>query len=200
MSSSRRSASTRIEDDAARSGVAVAGLSSAGATGALALAGGAATATGAGALAGSGTGLDAAGIAHKIRVIERALDLHREHRDPLTQLRCLGGFEIAALTGAYITAAQARLPVLVDGFITTAAALAAVRIQPGVRDWLLFSHCSHEQGHARLLQALDAQPLLDIGMRLGEASGAAVATPLLRLACALHNQMATFSQAGVSTG
>lgn len=153
-----------------------------------------------GALAGSGTGLDAAGIAHKIRVIERALDLHREHRDPLTQLRCLGGFEIAALTGAYITAAQARLPVLVDGFITTAAALAAVRIQPGVRDWLLFSHCSHEQGHARLLQALDAQPLLDIGMRLGEASGAAVATPLLRLACALHNQMATFSQAGVSTG
>lgn len=153
-----------------------------------------------GSLAGAGTGLDAAGIAHKVRVIERALALHRESRDPLAQLRCLGGFEIAALTGAYIAAAQARMPVLVDGFITTAAALAAVRIQPGVRDWLLFSHCSHEQGHGSLLRALEAQPLLDIGMRLGEASGAAVATPLLRLACALHNQMATFAQAGVSTG
>jgi len=150
-------------------------------------------------LAGAGTGLDATGIAHKVAVIERALALHAAQQEPQAQLRCLGGFEIAALTGAYVAAAQAGLPVLVDGFITTAAALAAVRINPGVRDWLLFSHCSHEHGHAGLLQALDAAPLLDIGMRLGEASGAAVCVPLLRMACALHNGMATFAQAGVST-
>lgn len=150
-------------------------------------------------LAGAGTGLDEAGIARKIAVIERALKLHREYQDPITLLRCLGGFEIAALAGAYVAAAQCGLPVLVDGFITTAAALAAVRINPGVRDWLLFSHCSQEHGHASLLRALQAEPLLDIGMRLGEASGAAVTVPLLRLACALHNNMATFAQAGVST-
>lgn len=114
-------------------------------------------------------------------------------------LRRLGGFEIAALTGAFIAAAQRGLPVLVDGFITTAAALAAVRINPGVRDWLLFGHRSLERGHARLLHALQAQPLLDLNLRLGEASGAATAVPLLRLACALHNRMATFTQAGVST-
>ena len=150
-------------------------------------------------LVGAGTGLDAAGIAHKTAVIARALALHVTQREPLEQLRCLGGFEIAALAGAYVAAAQAGLPVLVDGFITTAAALAAVRINPGVRDWLLFSHCSHEHGHAGLLRALDAAPLLDLGMRLGEASGAATCVPLLRLACALHNGMATFAQAGVST-
>ncbi|MFC3551607.1 nicotinate-nucleotide--dimethylbenzimidazole phosphoribosyltransferase [Lysobacter cavernae] len=151
------------------------------------------------ALAGAGTGLDASGIGHKAAVIERALARHAAVATPLEQLRCLGGFEIAALTGAFIAAAQAELPVLVDGFITTAAALAAVRINPGVRDWLLFAHRSHEQGHASLLRALQAEPLLDLGLRLGEASGAAAAVPLLRVACALHNEMATFAQAGVST-
>lgn len=150
------------------------------------------------ALAGAGTGLDRAGIAHKVAVIERALQRHAGAGDVLEQLRCLGGFEIAALVGAYIAAAQAGLPVLVDGFITTVAALVAVRLNPDVRDWLLFSHRSGEQGHARLLDALHAQPLVDLGLRLGEASGAAVALPLLRLACALHAQMATFAQAGVS--
>lgn len=150
------------------------------------------------ALTGAGTGLDAAGIARKQRVIERALARHAKVRGPLEQLRCLGGFEIAALVGAYVEAAQAGLPVLVDGFIATAAALAAVRIRPDARPWLLFSHCSQEHGHASLLWALEAEPLLDIGMRLGEASGAAVAVPLLRLACALHNGMATFAEAGVS--
>ncbi|MGC1550741.1 MAG: nicotinate-nucleotide--dimethylbenzimidazole phosphoribosyltransferase [Rhodanobacter sp.] len=151
------------------------------------------------ALAGAGTGLDAAGIAHKAAVIARALAKHAGATDALEQLRCLGGFEIAALVGAYIACAQAGLPVLVDGFITTAAALAAVRIHPDVREWLLFAHRSHERGHARLLDALVAEPLLDLGLRLGEASGAATAVPLLRLACALHNGMATFAQAGVST-
>jgi nicotinate-nucleotide--dimethylbenzimidazole phosphoribosyltransferase len=151
------------------------------------------------ALAGAGTGLDAGGVAHKIAVIERALARHADADTALEQLRRLGGFEIAALAGAFITAAQAGLPVLVDGFIATAAALAAVRIQPGARAWLLFAHRSHEQGHAMLLRALDARALLDLDLRLGEASGAATAIPLLRLACALHNEMATFEQAGVST-
>jgi nicotinate-nucleotide--dimethylbenzimidazole phosphoribosyltransferase len=149
-------------------------------------------------LAGAGTGLDSAGIARKRAVVERALARHAEAVEPLEQLRCLGGFEIAALTGAYIAAAQAGVPVLVDGFITSVAALAAVRIQRGVHEWLLFGHRSQERGHTAVLAALDAEPLLDLGLRLGEASGAAVAVPLLRLACALHNGMATFAQAGVS--
>ncbi|GLQ96652.1 nicotinate-nucleotide--dimethylbenzimidazole phosphoribosyltransferase [Dyella mobilis] len=149
-------------------------------------------------LAGAGTGLDAAGIRHKVSVLERALERHADASTALEQLRCLGGFEIAALTGAYVAAAQAGLPVLVDGFITTTAALAAVTIQPDVRPWLLFAHRSKEHGHAHLLNVLAAQPVLDLGLRLGEASGAATAVPLLRLACALHNGMATFEQAGVS--
>ncbi|HEY9131029.1 MAG TPA: nicotinate-nucleotide--dimethylbenzimidazole phosphoribosyltransferase [Dyella sp.] len=149
-------------------------------------------------LVGAGTGLDAAGIARKSEVIERALRRHAGLTDPLAILRCLGGFELAALAGAYIAAAQAGLPVLVDGFIASAAALAAVRIQPGARDWLLFAHRSHERGHARVLEALHARPLLDLDLRLGEGSGAAAAVPLLRLACALHGGMATFAEAGVA--
>ena len=149
-------------------------------------------------LSGAGTGLDAGGVAHKAQVIAKALVLHADATTAPEQLRCLGGFEIAALTGAYIAAAQTGLPVLVDGFIATVAALAAVRINPACRDWLLFAHCSQEHGHARVLAALDAEPLLDLGLRLGEGSGAAIALPLLRLACALHNRMATFEQAGVS--
>lgn len=159
-------------------------------------------------LAGPGTGLDSHGVAHKAEVIKRALALHGLLSSPsgdaiegdraLEILRCVGGFEIAALTGAYVTAAQQGIPVLVDGFITTVAALLAVRINPGVRDWLLFGHTSAEPGHQRVLAALDAQPLLQLGMRLGEGSGAAVAVPLLRLACALHNGMATFAEAAVS--
>jgi nicotinate-nucleotide--dimethylbenzimidazole phosphoribosyltransferase len=150
-------------------------------------------------LAGAGTGLNAEGIRHKVSVLERALAQHAGSTSALEQLRCLGGFEIAALTGAYIAAGQAGIPVLVDGFITTTAALAAVMIHPDLRPWLLFAHRSKEHGHARLLQALNAEPVLDLGLRLGEASGAAAAVPLLRLACALHSGMATFEQAGVST-
>ena len=150
------------------------------------------------ALGGAGTGLDAAGVAHKVRVIERALARHADATTALERLRRLGGFEIAALAGAFLAAAQAGLPVLVDGFIATVAALAAVQLQPACRPWLLFAHRSQEHGHARVLAALEATPLLDLGLRLGEGSGAAVAVPLLRLACTLHNGMATFEQAGVS--
>lgn len=150
-------------------------------------------------VAGAGTGLDAAGIGRKAEVVRRALALHRDELErPLDILRCVGGFEIAALAGAYIASAQAGVPVLVDGFITTTAALMAVQINPSVRPWLLFSHHSAERGHGRLLAALEAHPLLSLGMRLGEGSGAAVALPLLQLACRLHDEMATFAEAGVS--
>ncbi len=108
------------------------------------------------------------------------------------------GFEIAALTGAYLRAAQLGIPLLVDGFISTAAALLAVRIQPSVHPWLFLSHTSAEPGHAFALDALQLRPLLDLGMRLGEGSGAAVAVPLLRMACALHAGMATFAEAAVA--
>ena len=155
------------------------------------------------ALAGAGTGVDRAGVARKAAIIDRALALHgltAAPSDPLRALSAVGGFEIGALAGAYLAAAQAGLPVLVDGFICSAAALLAVRLNPGVRDWMLFAHASAESGHAVLLRALGAQPLLALDMRLGEASGAAVAIPLLRLACALHAGMATFAEAGVAHG
>jgi nicotinate-nucleotide--dimethylbenzimidazole phosphoribosyltransferase len=151
-------------------------------------------------LAGPGTGLDDAGVAHKAAVIDHALALHGLPAPDMQAeeiLRRLGGFEIAALAGAYIACAQAGLPVLVDGFIATSAALAACRMNDGVLAWLLFGHASAEPGHARLLEALGARPLLNLGLRLGEGSGAAAAVPLLRLACALHAGMATFGEAGV---
>ncbi len=148
-------------------------------------------------LAGPGTGLDPAGVARKALVIERALAQHRSDQ-PLLALQRLGGFEIAALTGAYLRCGQLGLPALVDGFITTAAVLAAVRLRPELAPWLLYSHCSAEPGHRRILEALEARPLLDLGMRLGEGSGAAVAMPILRAAAALHARMATFAEAGVS--
>ena len=150
-------------------------------------------------LTGPGTGLDAAGVSRKAQTIQAALDLHRPHiNNPMEALRRLGGFEIAALTGAFISCAQLGLPVLVDGFIAGCAALVATKQLPQVRDWLLFGHHSAEPGHTRVLEALNAKPLLNLGLRLGEGSGAAAAVPLVRLACSLHNEMATFAEAGVS--
>lgn len=152
-------------------------------------------------LVGPGTGLKADGISHKAQVIEQALALHREFMvSPLAVLRCVGGFEITALCGAYIAAAQTGLPVLVDGFISSSAALMALRINPAIVPWLMFSHASAEPGHAAMMAAIGEQPLLDLGMRLGEGSGAAVTVPLLRLACELHGNMATFAEAGVAAG
>lgn len=151
------------------------------------------------ALAGPGTGLDSAGVRHKAQVIRESLALHQAAlTSPLEVLRHMGGFEIAALCGAYLACAQAGLPVLVDGFIASSAALVALRIQPQAADWFFYGHASAEPGHARLMEALGARPLVDFGLRLGEGSGAAVALPLLRLACALHNRMATFAEAGVA--
>lgn len=152
-------------------------------------------------LAGPGTGLSPAGVSHKAEVIQRALDLHlSEIKTPLDVLQRLGGFEIAAITGAYIAAAQVGLPVVVDGFIATAAALVANAINNGVSTWWFYAHYSAEPGHRSMLEELNAKPLLDLGMRLGEGSGAAVVVPLLRQACLLHTRMATFDQAGISEG
>jgi nicotinate-nucleotide--dimethylbenzimidazole phosphoribosyltransferase len=150
-------------------------------------------------LVGPGTGLDQAGVAHKQAVIERALALHGAHlAEPFEALRRVGGFELAALTGAYLACAQSGIPALVDGFICSAAALCALRLNPACGPWLLFAHAGAEPGHQALLATLDAQPLLDLGLRLGEGSGAALALPLIKLACQLHAGMATFQQAAVT--
>ncbi|WP_322614286.1 nicotinate-nucleotide--dimethylbenzimidazole phosphoribosyltransferase [Pseudomonas sp. BIC9C] len=150
-------------------------------------------------LTGPGTGLNAEGVSHKAQVIERALALHGAQRDDALQtLFNLGGFEIAALVGAYLACAQAGVAALVDGFICSVAALVAVRLNPECRQWLLFGHRGAEPGHRHVLETLNAQPLLDLGLRLGEGSGAALAVPLLRLACDLHGQMATFAEAAVA--
>ncbi|MDB2705459.1 nicotinate-nucleotide--dimethylbenzimidazole phosphoribosyltransferase [Pseudomonadota bacterium] len=150
-------------------------------------------------LAGPGTGLNAEGVQHKAHVIKRSLELHQSQlNSPLSVLQHVGGFEIAALVGAYLHCAKLGLPVLIDGFITSVAALVAQKISPESSQWFLFSHQSAEPGHQLILAELKAQPLLNINMRLGEASGAAVVLPLIKLSCALHNSMATFAEAAVS--
>lgn len=150
---------------------------------------------------GPGTGLDDAGVELKRQVVDQALLLHSQQlHQPLPLLACLGGFEIAALSGFYIAAAQRGIPVLLDGFISGAAALLAVALNPSIQPWLLCSHLSAEPAHHLAVQKIGAQPLLNLGMRLGEGSGAALAVPLLRAALALHNDMATFADAGVASG
>lgn len=149
-------------------------------------------------ITGSGTGLDARGRERKAGIIDSALALHALAAAGPEKILCVvGGLEIAAISGAVIAAAQRRIPVLVDGFIVSVAALAASRLNPSCRPYLIFSHRSAEQGHRSVLQALNAKALLDLDLRLGEGSGAALALPILRLACALHNRMATFSEAAV---
>lgn len=150
-------------------------------------------------IVGRGTGVDDAGLERKTAVVEKALTLHSPHcSTALESLRRLGGFEIAALTGAFIHCAQRGVPVLVDGFIASAAALVAVGINPGVKQWMLFGHCSKERGHRQVLEHLQVKPLLDLQMHLGEGTGAAVALPVLLSALKLHAEMATFAEASVS--
>lgn len=150
-------------------------------------------------LVGPGTGLDAGGVAHKAQVIEAALKAHKAAMtSPVEALRHVGGLEIAALTGAYIRAAQVGMAILVDGFITTSAAMLAAKIQPEISQWMFFSHASAEPGHKAMMASLGAETMLDLGMRLGEGSGAGVALSILKSACATHNEMATFAEASVS--
>ncbi|MCA1393080.1 nicotinate-nucleotide--dimethylbenzimidazole phosphoribosyltransferase [Bradyrhizobium sp. IC3123] len=152
----------------------------------------------AGEIAGSGTGVDASGRAHKARVIDAAIAHHGVAGASPEKILCaVGGLEIAAISGAIIAAAQRRIPVLIDGFIVSVAALAAARLNPSCQPFLLPSHQSAEQGHRLVLRALNVQPLISLDLRLGEGSGAAIALPLVRSACALHNGMATFAQANV---
>jgi len=151
-------------------------------------------------LTGAGTGLNDKAIQHKSKVIENALTLHQHSLDSaIKTLQYLGGFEIAALVGAYIFAAQQGLTILIDGFISSVAALLATSINPKVHNWFFYAHQSQEKGHQLVLQRLQARPLLQLDMRLGEASGAVAAVPLLQMACKLHNEMATFEQASITT-
>lgn len=148
---------------------------------------------------GRGTGVDEAGLARKAQVVEAAVAKHRDQMtDPLEVLRHLGGFELAAILGAVMAARMARTPVLLDGYACTAAAAVLHALDGRALDHCQVAHVSVEPGHRRLLERLDKRPLLDLGMRLGEASGAVLAIPLLKAACACHGAMATFEEAGVS--
>jgi nicotinate-nucleotide--dimethylbenzimidazole phosphoribosyltransferase len=147
---------------------------------------------------GRGTGIDDAGLAHKLNILQQAMKRHGPPEKPLAALAAFGGFEIAMMTGAMLRAAELRMVLLIDGFIATAALATAARFHPEVLEYCVFSHRSHEQGHRLLLQHLAAKPLLDLGLRLGEGTGAALAYPLVAAAVAFLNEMASFESAGVS--
>jgi nicotinate-nucleotide--dimethylbenzimidazole phosphoribosyltransferase len=147
---------------------------------------------------GRGTGLDDAGLARKRSVLQAVLARHAQAVEPLAALAAFGGFEIAMLCGAVLEAALQRRVVVVDGFIASSAVLVAARLQPAVLQRCVFAHCSNEAGHATMLRHLGAEPLLHLGLRLGEGSGAALAWPLLESACRILAEMASFESAGVS--
>ena len=147
---------------------------------------------------GRGTGLDDAGLIHKRNVLAAALKKHAASTDPIETLATFGGFEIAMIAGAFLAAAEARMTILVDGFIVTSALLVAHALNPAVLDYCVFAHASDETGHRRMLEHFNAAPLLQLGLRLGEGTGAALALPLLRAAVAFINEMASFESAGVS--
>jgi nicotinate-nucleotide--dimethylbenzimidazole phosphoribosyltransferase len=155
---------------------------------------------------GRGTGLDDAGLVRKRALLAQALAAWPEcpapggvaTNDALRILARFGGFEIAMLAGAMLAAAEARMTLLIDGFIVTAALLVAARVSPAVLDYCVYAHCSNEAGHRRQLDWLGGKPLLDLGLRLGEGTGAALALPLLKAACGFMDEMASFESAGVS--
>jgi nicotinate-nucleotide--dimethylbenzimidazole phosphoribosyltransferase len=147
---------------------------------------------------GAGTGLSADGILHKQRVIEAAVARHAHATEALDVLATFGGLEIAMMAGAMLKAAELRKILLIDGFIVTSALLVAARMHPAILDYCVFAHCSDENGHKQMLDALGAKPLLNLGLRLGEGTGCALALPLLHAAVNFLNQMATFESAQVS--
>ena len=147
---------------------------------------------------GAGTGLDAPAVQRKTAVLRGVLARHADAKEPLAALAAFGGFEIATLVGAILQAAQERRVIVVDGFIATSAVLVAHALQPLVLQRCVFAHRSGERGHEFMLQHLGVQALLDLGLRLGEGSGAALAWPLLQSACAILRDMASFESAGVS--
>ena len=150
-------------------------------------------------MAGPGTGASADMVRHKAAVVRQALAINRPAMtDAIAILACVGGFEIATMAGIMLGAAEKRLPVLVDGFISTAAYVAARAICPDVHDYAILTHASAEPGYALAMRKLNERPLLDLGLRLGEGTGAALAYNLLQQACAIFNDMATFASAGVA--
>lgn len=149
---------------------------------------------------GRGTGIDDAGLKIKTDVVAEGVALHGAAGDGVDILRCLGGRELAAMAGAMACARSLRIPMILDGFICCAAALCLAKTSEGALDHAVAGHLSAESGHSQLLEALGKEPLLQLGLRLGEASGAATAIPVLKAAMACHAGMATFAQAGVSGG
>ncbi len=148
---------------------------------------------------GRGTGVSDDIVKKKQHVIEQALMLHQGNLNNAQDiLACLGGFEIVQITAAMLAAAEQKMLVVVDGFICTAAALLAIEINKNVKEYLIFAHCSGEQGHQKMLDFLQVQPLLNLGLRLGEGTGAALALPLIQASVAFYNDMASFAQASVT--
>ena len=147
---------------------------------------------------GSGTGMFGDDLEKKIAILERVLEKHKQAKEPLDALAAFGGLEVATLTGAVIQAASERRVIVVDGFIASSAVLVANRLRSKVLDYCIFSHQSDEQGHSLMLNAMNAEPLLDLKLRLGEGSGAALAWPILMSACTILREMASFEAAGVS--
>lgn len=148
---------------------------------------------------GRGTGIDDERLKHKAGVIRRSIDRNKpDPNDALDVLTKVGGFEIGAIAGLIIGAASRKIPVVVDGFISGAAALIAVRLRPPCRDYLFMSHLSRERGHRKVLELLQARPLFDLDLCLGEGTGAAIAMDLIAAAIRIYNEMATFESASVS--
>lgn len=150
-------------------------------------------------VSGPGTGLDEAGILRKSQVIEDALVWHRNvQQTPMDWLKGVGGYEIAAMTGVILEATKQSLPVVIDGFIATAAAAVAFHHEPKSKEVCLFAHCSKENAHRMILEKLGVQPILDLDLRLGEGTGAALSMPIIESAANILTHMATFTSAGVS--
>jgi len=147
---------------------------------------------------GKGTGVDDSGLEHKQNTIRQALEKHAQIKEPQAVLSTFGGFEIAMMVGAMLESAVLKRIILIDGFIASAAFLAASRIVPEIKQYAVFTHKSDEQGHAEILKYLQVEPLISLGMRLGEGTGAAVAFPILKSAVTFLNQMASFESSGVS--
>lgn len=146
---------------------------------------------------GPGAGLNQEGVDHKADVITKAIEMHGVSDNPIENLARFGGLEIATIAGGMLEAAANRMVILVDGFITTSAFLAAFAICPTVKEYALFGHCSEEQGHIKMLNYVKAQPILNLGMRLGEGTGAAMAYPIVKHSVAMMNEMTSFTEAKV---
>jgi nicotinate-nucleotide--dimethylbenzimidazole phosphoribosyltransferase len=150
-------------------------------------------------LTGRGTGVDDAGLQRKIEVIEKVIALHQvKKEEPLELLRCVGGLEIAAMTGFYLASAARRVAIVLDGFVSHAAALVAVSLNPNLKDYLFASHTSQNESHRKRFELLGVKPLFNFTLRLGEGTGAVLAMPVIESAASILSDMATFAEAGVS--